>query len=177
MKSNQRGAALFVGMIFLLVLTVFSLTAMRLSTLDERMTGNYLRQLQAAELAEQVMARGMTLVAQSKVDPTVPIPSNFVANFGPGVNAGLIEEGAGESGSSYGRYEGQWAQRALSESVTGPVNGVIEKLDLSLGQGQLEQGGQLVQGGDYYRISTWGNVGDAASGRAASATLQNFFVP
>jgi len=177
MKENQRGAALFVGMMFLLVLTVFSLTAMRLSTLDERMTGNYLRQIQASELAEQSMARAMTLIAQTKVDPSTPIPATYVANFGPGVTDGLIEEGAGESGANYGRYEGQWARWALSETVTGTQIGVIEKLDLSLAQGQLEQGGQLVQGGDYYRISTWGNVGDPGSGRAVSTTMQNLFVP
>jgi Tfp pilus assembly protein PilX len=176
-RRAQRGAALFIGMMFLIVLTIFSLTAMRLSTLDERMAGNFIRQAQASKLAEERMAQAVSWVARSKEDPTLAIPSTFKANFGPGTAGSLIEEGSGESSANYGAYEGIWAEWALKETVNSANQGLIEKLDLGLAQGQLEQGSIQVQGGDYFRISTWGNVGDTTSGRASSATVQNFFVP
>lgn len=53
-RQGEAGAALIVGMVFLLILTILGLTSMRATTLEERMAGNhYDRQiaLQAAELA------------------------------------------------------------------------------------------------------------------------------
>ncbi len=50
--SDQRGAVLIVGLIFLVVMSIMGLTAMQNVTLQERLTGNTLDRFRAAQEAE-----------------------------------------------------------------------------------------------------------------------------
>jgi len=55
---NERGAVLFVGLIFLLLLTLLGVTAMQVTVLQERMAGNFRVAHQAFEQAEGLVASG-----------------------------------------------------------------------------------------------------------------------
>ncbi len=56
--SRQRGAVLFIALILLLLLTLLGVTAMQVTLLQERMSGNFRAQQQAFERAEGRMAEG-----------------------------------------------------------------------------------------------------------------------
>jgi len=58
LPRNARGAVLFVGLIFLLLLTLLGVTAMQVTVLQERMAGNFRIQHQAFEEAEGSVATG-----------------------------------------------------------------------------------------------------------------------
>ncbi len=57
--THQRGAALITGLIFLVVLTLISLAAMRATSLEERMAGNARDQDVAFQAAEAAMRDAM----------------------------------------------------------------------------------------------------------------------
>lgn len=66
-RSGQRGAVLFVALIMLLLLTLLGVTAMQVTTLQERMAGNLRLQQQAFENTERRLSG-----AQNEVrDPIV----------------------------------------------------------------------------------------------------------
>lgn len=59
LKMHQpRGAVLFVALIMLLLLTILGMTAMQVTMLQERMSGNFRAQQQAFERAEGRMVEG-----------------------------------------------------------------------------------------------------------------------
>lgn len=57
---RQRGAVLFVGLIFLLLLTLLGVTSMQVTVLQERMAGNFRVQHQAFERTEGCVLIGQT---------------------------------------------------------------------------------------------------------------------
>lgn len=64
-KHKQRGAALFVALIILLVLTLIGVTSMSGSTLQERMAGNMRDVNLAFQAAEAALRDGETLLNQA----------------------------------------------------------------------------------------------------------------
>lgn len=86
---RQTGSVLFVGLVFLVVLTALALTAMRTSTQQERMTGNLRDRSLALESAESAMRE-----AERKIDDdalALTFSGNLASNPGsPASNAGLI---------------------------------------------------------------------------------------
>jgi len=56
--SSQRGAVLFVALIILILLTLLGVTAMQVTLLQERMSGNYRASQLAFERSESRMAEG-----------------------------------------------------------------------------------------------------------------------
>lgn len=62
LASRQRGAALITGLIFLVVLTLISLSAMRTTSLEERMAGNTRDQDVAFQAAEAALRDAMQLL-------------------------------------------------------------------------------------------------------------------
>jgi len=57
-RHRNRGAVLFVSLIMLLLLTLLGVTAMQVTVLQERMSGNFRAQQQAFERSEGRMAEG-----------------------------------------------------------------------------------------------------------------------
>ncbi len=55
--ARQRGAALAVALVFLVVLTIIGVTALRTTTLEERMAGNLQEHTRAFQAAEAGVAR------------------------------------------------------------------------------------------------------------------------
>ena len=64
---RQTGAALFTALMFLIVLTLISLAAMRTSTLELRMSGNQESKLAAFQSAQAIVDATMGLPANVKV--------------------------------------------------------------------------------------------------------------
>ncbi|QLQ04576.1 MAG: hypothetical protein HZY77_17160 [Thiobacillus sp.] len=60
--SSQNGAALITGLIFLVVLTLISLSAIKSTSLEERMAGNARDQDAAFEAAEAGIRDAMKLL-------------------------------------------------------------------------------------------------------------------
>src|SRR5689334_20227370 len=85
--NPQRGVALLVALMFLIVLTLLGLAALRTTTLEERMAGgsrDYNTALQAAEAAlrdaeNDLKATGTTV---GRIITTTSFPTAFIGTFG-----------------------------------------------------------------------------------------------
>lgn len=63
MKSHQAGVTLVVGLIFLLVLSLLAVSAVRLSTVNLRVSGNVQAQTEATAAAQQAIEQVMSTAA------------------------------------------------------------------------------------------------------------------
>lgn len=68
--ERERGASLFVSMIFLIILTILGLAAMRVATLEERMSGNARDRSLAFQAAEAALRDGETDIENKNFDRT-----------------------------------------------------------------------------------------------------------
>lgn len=75
--QHQRGAVLFIALIMLLLMTLLGVTAMQITILQERMSGNFRAQQVAFERAEGRMAQGRDIVSDLltayDVIPDIPV--------------------------------------------------------------------------------------------------------
>lgn len=78
--TSQTGVALITGLMFLVVLTLLSLSAIKATSLEERMAGNARDQDIAFEAAEAGLRDAMKYISTSGLSP---------ASFGTGCSAGL----------------------------------------------------------------------------------------
>lgn len=84
--TQARGSVLFVGLVFLVVLTAIGATSMRVSTQQERMTGNFRDRGLALESAESAMRE-----AERKIgDETLALVFNDTLSASTSTNPGLI---------------------------------------------------------------------------------------
>jgi len=144
--TRQSGAALITGLIFLVVLTMIGITAARMSTLEERMSGNMRDRsiaMQAAELTLRDAERDIQ--AQGTAVRTTPISgiSHFVAdcdqdNTNNTADDGLCYNGPAGYGTAiwttanmtaapsvaYGRFTGATAIAALSAQPRYVIEGI-----------------------------------------------------
>jgi Tfp pilus assembly protein PilX len=68
-RDRQRGAALITGLIFMVVLTLLTLSAIKTTALDERMAGNARDRDVAFEGAEAGLRDGLRYIATSGLSP------------------------------------------------------------------------------------------------------------
>jgi len=90
--NRQQGVALITGLIFLVVLTLISVTAARMSSLEERMSGNMRDRslaMQAAEMALRDAERDIRGGAGITRAPAI----SGLTNFNPACTAGLCYNG------------------------------------------------------------------------------------
>lgn len=73
-SSRQKGAALFMALIFLLILTILGVAGMNISRLENLMAGNALFQTTAFNDAEYTLARGVERILQIRAN-NEPYPS------------------------------------------------------------------------------------------------------
>lgn len=73
-RQQQRGAVLFVALVFLILLTLLALTATSTSILQERMTGGMRNQQLGFMGAETVVRGGETFLWGLSFDGTQPLP-------------------------------------------------------------------------------------------------------
>jgi type IV pilus assembly protein PilX len=148
--SRQRGAALIVAMVMLLVMTLLGVTAIRSTTLQERMAGN----LRDSNLAFQAAERALREGEEFLRSPTLP---PFT-----GANGLLVmHDQAGESAfwSSYNWVANGRAAAGLSEIASAPLY-VIEELPAVPVAGGSERFGPLPDIG-FYRVTAQGVGGTA----------------
>jgi type IV pilus assembly protein PilX len=74
-KHSQQGAALITGLIFMVVLTLLAVAAMRTTSLDEKMAANALNQDAAFQAAEAALRQGVLAVRSGAVSSTSPFVS------------------------------------------------------------------------------------------------------
>lgn len=65
--AHQKGSALIIGLVFLLILTIVSLSSMRGTTLQERMAGNLRDRNLAFQAAESALRDGETFLQQASL--------------------------------------------------------------------------------------------------------------
>lgn len=84
-RSRQNGAALVVGLILLMVLTLLAISGMNTATLELQMAGNFQYSQSAFEAAEVGIERAMqTAVPNTAATPTVPptaVPGSAVDEY------------------------------------------------------------------------------------------------
>jgi type IV pilus assembly protein PilX len=142
--SRQAGAALITGLIFLVVLTMIGITAARMSTLEERMSGNMRDRavaMQAAELALRDAERDVTNAVTASArnisgltdfsadcgTATGTTADDGLCYSGPGVATTIIS-GNGFSGAisttAYGDYTGATGITGLSAQPRYAIEGI-----------------------------------------------------
>jgi type IV pilus assembly protein PilX len=148
--SRQRGAALIVAMVMLLVMTLLGVTAIRSTTLQERMAGN----LRDSNLAFQAAERALREGEEFLRSPTLP---PFT-----GANGLLVmHDQAGESAfwSTYNWVGNGRTAAGLTEIASAPLY-VIEELPAVPVAGGSERFGPLPDIG-FYRVTAQGVGGTA----------------
>lgn len=79
-RRNQGGAALVIGLILLLVLTILAISGVVTSTMELRMVSNQQQQersFQAAEVGvEEAMANPLLSTTQPEVQPVIAVPGS-----------------------------------------------------------------------------------------------------
>jgi type IV pilus assembly protein PilX len=144
--KKQRGIALVVSLIMLLLMTLLSVSSMKSTLLEEKMAGNYKSRNTAFQSAEAGLRAGETYLATTTILPLFN-----------GTTAGLYQPTL--SGNS--RWNSvDWANAAevvayvgtLSDVAANP-NYIIEELEpVAEGGGSLEVGTALEN--RFYRITT-----------------------
>lgn len=85
---SQSGMALLIGLIFLVVLSIIGATALRMSGLEERMSGNLRERSLAFEAAESALRQGEDDLQAA----TLPAFDDNPGSASAGTNKGLIKE-------------------------------------------------------------------------------------
>lgn len=172
---SQSGAALFVGLIFLLVLTILGLTAARVSTLDERMAGNFLRQRTAATATDNRLSAAVQYVTSRAENPAAVLPVGAYS-----LSFNLNDCIAPDADTKPGCHGEKWWQMLTAGvtptglSVPADTHTLIENMTVSTGQGDLQIGSATNE--DYWRITSRSDVTGAAT-RSVQVIRQLVFVP
>ncbi len=151
---RQRGAALIVGLLLILVLTITAVAAVRSSVVQERMTRNAQNSAMAKEAAEAALRAGEALLAGA----ILPIFNGSGGFYPQGVLGApkrwtTIDWDATTAVHPWTGLTG--APGALADVR---ADFIIEQLDLAVvftprNRGQAKKGGGTVQTNDYYRIT------------------------
>jgi len=148
LPGSQTGAVLAISLIMLLLLTIISVTGMRSTLMQERMTGNDRDRNSSFQLAEASLRDGEVYLSSPNIgafSTTTTSSGRYVAKTdGNAWWKGIIGDTVWSSGSAAG-------------SLTGGKY-IIEELQTIIGsEGSLEAG---VPGSDtYYRVSARGEYG------------------
>lgn len=77
---SQHGATLIVGLIILLVMTVIGVTGMKMTSMEEKMTGNARDRDLAFQAADSALRAGENCVEGQPAPPNLIDPSTFTCN-------------------------------------------------------------------------------------------------
>lgn len=84
---RQRGIALAVALVFLVVLTIIGITAMQTNVLEQRMAGNIQTSNNAFQAAESGIAKALRESTVTDATKTSSSPNTYSYTFGTGGNA------------------------------------------------------------------------------------------
>lgn len=92
---KQSGAVFMTGMIFLLVLSLLGLAAMKMATMEERMSGNMRDRMLAMQAAEMGLRYAEQHIRDNDPSTISPIPIDGLTDFNAACTNGLCYYGAG----------------------------------------------------------------------------------
>jgi type IV pilus assembly protein PilX len=168
LRDAQRGAAMVIALIMLLVLTLLATASARMTLLEERMTGNTQDRNVAFQAAEAALRSG-ELIAQA---PVVPV-------FG-GANGGLYKPAAPGDAPVWNALDWEDAAAvhadAALDDVVEDLGGatadyIVEQLPRVPTPGESLAADTTVDEASFYRVTARG-VGIAGT---ATVTLQTTF--
>lgn len=93
--QKQRGATFVTGLIFLVVLTLFGITAMKTASMEERMSGNLRDRNVALQAAEMALRYAEQHIRDNDPTTNTPSPVDGVVDFDTICTAGLCYYGVG----------------------------------------------------------------------------------
>lgn len=160
-SGRVRGAALVVGLLILLVITIIGLSSMRSTLLEERMAGNLRDRARAFEAAEAALraAEGWLLSQSSRPLTNTGSPYIWTAN-GPDPDTSNASPWWFEP-SIDGAW---WGSNGESLTVDALTPGyVIEELQFVPDSGTLNIGTGTTTGRWFYRITARGTGADSAT--------------
>jgi type IV pilus assembly protein PilX len=150
--NNQRGSALIISLIFLLLLTIIGVAGMQSATMQERMAGNTRDRNVAFQAAEGAMRGAEDVLAAATLPP--------FNNTEAGYRLPLSQAGKGEYWMTYdwkgvaGTDSGSQAYTTRSYAgVAEPPRYVVEQLPSISKVGESVKLGPLEESG-FYRITT-----------------------
>lgn len=119
-RTRQQGSTLLAGLIFMTILTLIGVTASKVSSLEERMSGNLRDRsiaMQAAEMALRDAERDISKQSATRSPPIEGI-SGFVADCGLSTSSDANDDGLCYNGSTgYGTPIWQTANMEAAPSV------------------------------------------------------------
>lgn len=151
-RRRQTGMALITGLIFMVVLTLLALAAMRTTTLEERMSGNARDRDMAFQAAEAALRAGEQVISGA----TLPTFAFGTANT-PRIPAGTL--------TTYWQDTHDWAQSNAAWQPAGTSAAprfVIEEMGASAGGGGGGLGVGALNDEGVYRVTARG-VGSSAN--------------
>ncbi|WP_070990119.1 pilus assembly PilX family protein [Halofilum ochraceum] len=163
-ETGQRGAALLIALVLLLVLTILGVTAMQSTNMQERMAGNLHARTVAFEAAEAALRDGEAYLDDFTVPPSPTGEQGFYSE---------ADYGDGE--------DPQWEQvdwddddEVRTVSVDGTYNGaryIVEDIEAFQGTGNVFIPGEADQEQYMYRVTAVGT----GVGPDATVMLQSTF--
>ena len=95
LRAKQSGAAFVTGLIFLAVLTLLGVSAMKMSIMEERMSGNMRDRMLAMRAAEMGLRYAEQHVRDNDPTTNTPKPIDGVTDFDTSCTDGICYYGAG----------------------------------------------------------------------------------
>ncbi|HEX9627328.1 MAG TPA: PilX N-terminal domain-containing pilus assembly protein [Acidiferrobacterales bacterium] len=169
-RSAERGATLFVALMFMLILTIFGVTAVTTSTLQEKMSANLKDQQMAFQSAETALRE-----AEARLGSLTEPPPVITGALVDGSNAVWPQTAVDLTASS---FDHQWwddnAYTATPDPYSKGAFYVIEE------RGQVPLTNVIGIGPErttiyYYRVSAYGAGVTGLSSSVAQATFVRLF--
>lgn len=165
--SRERGTVLVVALVFLVIMTLLGIGAMRTSVLEERMAGNLREDRVSFEAAEAALRAGESLLLDSAGDIDFGTDTGFFHHADDNAPDPL----------SFGSGESVPFTYSLNGTDPSPLNGVasqpiyfIEKLPAVTPPGNSLEGGTPVTGKALFRIVARGRGGSEESETVLQST-------
>lgn len=100
LQRNQTGAVFITGLIFLLALSLLGITAMKMATIEERMSGNMRDRMLAMQAAEMALRYAEHHIRDNDDTTSSPKPIDGITDFDTTCTGGLCYYGANTEPSS-----------------------------------------------------------------------------
>lgn len=146
-RDHQAGVALITGLIFMVVLTLLALAAMRTTTLEERMSGNARDRDLAFQSAEAALRAGEQIL-QGATLPAFALGTSYT----PRIAAGTL--------STYWQNTHPWTTESVTawqpEGTSAAPQYVIEEMGVSGGGSGGGLGIGALSDGGVYRVTARG---------------------
>lgn len=173
LRNGQRGAAIFIALVMLLVMTLIGITASHTTTLEEKMAGNLRDQTLALQAAEAVLRFTEQWIGQQ---PAEPIP---VTNCTSGCDATVWALNSLNLSAP-----ATWSAASVRGNYTGLPTGVGQIAERpksvvelhSFIKDSLNQGKQAdVSGQMFFRVTSHGTGGTASANALLQSTYSRRF--